>query len=156
MQGPLHVGLYICCRNYSNTFICNDYSLLHYFLVTVKCKSPWFYNVLIIAKLKVPWTGERRKFGYNVSVRPLVRTDAMGEGRESNVSPSGEEYVIAEVKFSISRSSLVSAVNHKAARTFREKKTKRQESFFPLNFNVYINLENNFVGGKTGKLYSGG
>ena len=74
------------------------------------CKSPWFYNVLIIAKLKVPWTGERRKFGYNVSVRPLVRTDARGEGRESNVSPSGEEYVIAEVKFSISRSSLVSAI----------------------------------------------
>ena len=37
------------------------------------------------------------------------------------------------MKFSISRSLLVSAVNHKAARTFREKKTKKQESFFPLN-----------------------
>ena len=76
-------------------------------------------------------------------------TDARGEGRESDVSPSGEEYVIAEVKFCISRSSLVSAVNHKAARTLREKKTKKQESFFTLNFNVYINLENNFVGRKT-------
>ena len=97
MQGPLHVGLYICCRNYNDTFICNDYCLLYYFLVNVMCKSPWFYNVLIIAKLKVPWTSERRKIGCNVSVRPLVRTDAGGEGRESDVSPSGK-YVIAEVQ----------------------------------------------------------
>ena len=59
----------------------------------------------------------------------------------SDVSPSGEEYVIAEVKFSISTNSLVSAVNHKAAWTFGEKK-KKQESFFLLNFNVYINLDN--------------
>ena len=42
----------------------------------------------------------------------------------SDVSPSGEEYVIAEVKFSISTNSLVSAVNHKAAWTFGEKKKK--------------------------------
>ena len=34
----------------------------------------------------------------------------------------GEEYLKAEVKFFISSTSLVSAVNHKAARTFREKK----------------------------------
>ena len=35
------------------------------------------------------------------------------------------------------------AVNHIAADTFREeKKKKKKESFFPLNFNVYINLDN--------------
>ena len=73
---------------------------------------------------------------YDVNVRPPVRTDAGGGGRESDVSPSGKEYVIAEVKFSISSNSLVSAVNHMAARTFREKKNNndKNESFFPLNF----------------------
>ena len=38
-------------------------------------------------------------------------------GRESEVSLSGEEYVIAEVKFCISSTSLVSEVNHTAAQT---------------------------------------
>ena len=71
-----------------------------------------------------------RKFGYDVSVRPPVRKDAGGGGGESEVSSSGEEYVIAEVPgFCIPSTSLVSAVNHR-------------ESFFPLNFNVYINLDN--------------
>ena len=46
-----------------------------------------------------------RKFDYDVSVHAHVRTDARGGGRESEVSPSGEEYVIAEVKFSISSNS---------------------------------------------------
>ena len=35
--------------------------------------------------------------------------------------------------------------NHKAARTFKEKKknnSNKNESFFPPNFNVYINLDN--------------
>ena len=59
-----------------------------------------------------------RKFGYDVSVRPPVRTDAGRGGRESEVSPSGEGDVIAEVKFCISRTSLVSAVNHMAAPGF--------------------------------------
>ena len=66
------------------------------------------------------------------------------EVREGNhsVSPSGEEYVMAEVKFFISSTSLVSAVNNMAARAFRAKKHTKNESFFPLNFNVYINLDN--------------
>ena len=82
-----------------------------------------------------------RKFGYDVSVRTPVRTEAGGGGRESQVGPLGEEYVIAEVKFCIPSTSLVSVVNHMAtrSRTFRGKKT---ESFFPLNFNGYINLDN--------------
>ena len=54
---------------------------------------------------------------------------------------------MAEVKFSISSNSLVSVANHMAARPFGDKKKtkqkpKRNESFFPLNFNVYINLNN--------------
>ena len=53
----------------------------------------------------------------------------------------GEEYVIAEVKFCILSTSVVLMVNHMATRPglFEEKKT---ESFFPLNFNVDINLDN--------------
>ena len=44
---------------------------------------------------------------------------------------------MAKVKFSISSNSLVSVVNHMAARSFQEKKKKQKqknESFFPLNF----------------------
>ena len=70
---------------------------------------------------------------------PSVQT--LGEGgSESDVSPSGEEYVIAEVQFSISSNSLVSAVNHMAARTLRAKKKNKEknEPSFTLNFNVYI------------------
>ena len=66
----------------------------------------------------------QEKFGYDVSVRSPVRTDAGGGGRESEVSPSGEEYVIAEVKFCISSTSFVSEVNHMSVRTFREKKKR--------------------------------
>ena len=54
----------------------------------------------------------------------------------------GEEYVTAEVKFFISSTSLVSAVNRPAVRAFREKKKKRNESFFPVSFNVFIILDN--------------
>ena len=77
-----------------------------------------------------------RKFGYDVRVRTPG-----GGGRESQVGPLGEEYVIAEVKFCIPSTSLVSVVNHMATRLglLEEKKT---ESFFPLNFNGYINLDN--------------
>ena len=57
-----------------------------------------------------------RKFGYDVSVRTPVRTEAGGGGRESQVGPLGEEYVIAEVKFCIPSTSLVSVVNHMATR----------------------------------------
>ena len=54
---------------------------------------------------------------------PSVQT--LGEGgRESEVNPSREEYVIAEVKFCISITSFVSEVNHMTVRTFREKKKR--------------------------------
>ena len=51
---------------------------------------------------------------------------------------------MAQVKFFISSTLLVSSVNHVAARAFRGKqnKNKKNEPFFPLNFNVYINLDN--------------
>ena len=53
------------------------------------------------------------------SAYDLPSVQMLGEvGRESEVSPSGEEDVIAEVKFCISRTSLVSAVNHMAAPGF--------------------------------------
>ena len=67
-----------------------------------------------------------RKFGYDVRVRTPVRTDAGGGGRESQVSPLGEEYVIAEVKFCIPSTSLVSVVNHTATRLglLEEKKNR--------------------------------
>ena len=54
---------------------------------------------------------------------PSVQT--LGEGgRESEVNPSGEEYLIAEVKLCISSTSFVSAVNHMTVWTFREKKKR--------------------------------
>ena len=59
---------------------------------------------------------------------PSLQTlGARGGGRESGVSPLGEEYVIAEVKFYISSTPLVSAVNHMAAQTLREKKQQLQQ-----------------------------
>ena len=62
--------------------------------------------IIIIAELHARETrlSIQEKFGYDVSVRSPVRTDAGGGGeggRESEVSPSGEEYAIAEVKFCI-------------------------------------------------------
>ena len=49
---------------------------------------------------KICWSIHPSKFGYDESVRPNAdRTDSGGRERESGVSPSGEEYVIAEVKF---------------------------------------------------------
>ena len=56
----------------------------------------------------------------------------------TSVSLSGEEYVIAEVNFFNSSTSLVSAVNHMAARAFRGEKNRVFLFFFYLNFNVYI------------------
>ena len=46
------------------------------------------------------------------------RTDSGKGGWESGVSPSRKEYVVAEVKFCVSRTPFVSAVNHMATRTF--------------------------------------
>lgn len=65
-----------------------------------------------------------------MSAYDLPSVQMLGEGgRESDVSLSGEEYVIAEVKFSISSNLLVSAVNGHP--DFREKKNnKYNKSFF--------------------------
>ena len=59
--------------------------------------------IIIIAELhaREARLSIQEKFVYDVSVRSPVRTDAGGGGRESEVSPSGEEYAIAEVKFCI-------------------------------------------------------
>ena len=54
-------------------------------------------------------------FFYDVRVRSPVRTDAGRGGKESDVGPSGEGYVIAE---------FISAVNRMTARTFRESKKR--------------------------------
>ena len=85
-----------------------------------------------------------RKFDYDVSVRPPVRTDAGRGGRKSEVSPSGEEYVIAEEKFCIPSTSLVSVVNHIATRPgLLEEKTKQKNRIFlSTKFNVSIKLDN--------------
>ena len=74
-----------------------------------------------------------------------------------------------EVKFCISSTSIVSAVNRMAARMFRERQRERKNvSFFRLNFNVHINMDNrekararnitetNLVGRKTWKTYRAG
>ena len=66
----------------------------------------------------------------------------------TSVSPSGEEYAIAEVNFLCQAPGSFSAVNHMAAWAFREENNNnnnnnnKTSSFFPLNFNVYINLDN--------------
>ena len=77
----------------------------------------------------------------------LASVQTLGEREESQTSACRGRSItiIAEVKFSISRNPLVSAINHMALRTFREKKkthTHTKRVFFPLNFNVYINLYN--------------
>ena len=87
-----------------------------------------------------------RKIGHDVSVRPIAdRTDSGGGGRESGVSPSGEEYVVAEVKVCISSTPLVSAVNHMAAQAIREEKTnnkKTNRSFHLILTSTLVNLDN--------------
>ena len=72
--------------------------------------------------------------------RTYVQTLGEGEGSQESALPGR---IIAEVKFCISSTPLVSEVNHMAALTFREKiKTATKDSFFSLHFNVDINLDN--------------
>ena len=81
-----------------------------------------------------PWV---RKLSYLPIRKNLVTTSGHSlEVREGNhsVSPSGEEYVMAEVEFFISSTSLVSAVNNMAARAFRAKKTKKKRVFLSIKF----------------------
>ena len=82
------------------------------------------------ARSWAPWV---RNFSYLPIRENLVMTSAYsvrsytlwgwGKGITSD-SPSGEEYVLAEVKFFISSTSLVSAVNHMVARAFKGKKNR--------------------------------
>ena len=72
--------------------------------------------------------------------RTYVQTLGEGEGSQESALPGR---IIAEAKFCISSTPLVSAVNHMAALTFREKiKTATKDSFLSLHFNVDINLDN--------------
>ena len=73
------------------------------------------------------------KRGRGMTVRPNADpTDSGGGEGESGVSPLGEEFVIAEEKF----------LHFKHPAHFGGKSHGRPDSFFPLNFNVYINLDN--------------
>ena len=69
-----------------------------------------------------------------------------GRGRESDVSPSGGggDNVIAEVKFSISSNSLSFRwlITWPPGLSEIKKNNKKNKSFFALNLNVYINLDN--------------
>ena len=79
------------------------------------------------------------KICYDVSVRPNAdRTDSGGGGSQESAR-LGRSMKWLRWNVCISSTPLVSAVNHMATRTFKEKKNK---SFFPLNFNVHINLDN--------------
>ena len=66
--------------------------------------------------------------------RTRLRTEYIRRERE------GSERDRERPRTSENQATLVSAVNHMAARTFSEREKKKD--FFPLNFNVYINLEN--------------
>ena len=70
---------------------------------------------------------------------PSVQTLREGEASQTSARRGKNMTVIAEVKFCISSTSLVSAVNL-AARTFREEKTTTSTTT-TTNFNVYINRE---------------
>ena len=75
---------------------------------------------------------------------PSVQTLGKGEGgRESGSSPSGKEYVIAEVKFAFqSPRSFRLLITWPPGLLQRERERERKKRFFPLNFNIYIYLDN--------------
>ena len=75
---------------------------------------------------------------------PSVQTLGKGEGgRESGSSPSGKEYVIAEVKFAFqSPRSFRLLITWPPGLLQREREREREKRFFPLNFNIYIYLDN--------------
>ena len=114
---------------------------------TLKWKKKWQCKS-ILAELHARERSPLRKFGHLSIREKLVMTSAydrtltvqtLGEGEGSAVGPSGKEYVIAEVKF----------FAFQAPRSIRRWITwapgllkKKNESFFPQNFNVYINLDN--------------
>ena len=75
---------------------------------------------------------------------PSVQTLGKGEGgRESGSSPSGKEYVIAEVKFAFqSPRSFRLLITWPPGLLQREEREREKKRFFPLNFNIYIYLDN--------------
>ena len=110
-----------------------------YTLSHVKIRNFRIYNkflimmmmtiIIIIIIIAEPHAREARlSIQANVvmtSAYDLPSVQTLGEGgKESEVSPWVEEYVIAEVKFCISSTSFVSKVNHMTVRTFREKKKR--------------------------------
>ena len=122
------------CNNTNGSFYCTCHN--GYSGNGVNCSGTatiinYFFSYLFIYFeacffLKIWWSIHPRKFSYDVSIRPPVRTDPGDGGRESDVIRRGKEYVIAEVKFCISSNLLVSTVNHMAARTFGEEKKKKK------------------------------
>ena len=102
----------------------------YYFYIPIAARVTWYLTrKQLIAELDTREAPKLRKFGnlsiggnlhgYDVSVRANAdRTDLGEGGRESGVSSSREEYVVAEVKFCVSSTPFVSAVSHMATRTF--------------------------------------
>ena len=77
---------------------------------------------------------------------PSVQTLGKGEGERGKgvrEQPVGEGICYSWGEICISITPVVSAVNHMAARTFTERREReRKKRFFPLNFNIYIYLDN--------------
>ena len=81
---------------------------------------------------------------------PSVQTLGKGEGgrrkgeggRESGSSPSGKEYVIAEVKFAFQSPRSFRLLITWPPGLLQREERERKKRFFPLNFNIYIYLDN--------------
>ena len=91
--------------------------------------EPHSLENLVIHLSKKNWSWRHR----TIKRRPYR---LWGSGKESGVNPSGEEYVIAEVRVCISSTPLVSAVNHMATQTFREEKTNNKK--LSLSFDLIL------------------
>ena len=130
-----------CCKGnftpYFSCFVCLfvfcffEYAHMHVTSGGVFLAKPHGWENLVIYPSE--------KICYDVSVRPNAdRTDSGGGGSQESAR-LGRSMKWLRWNVCISSTPLVSAVNHMATRTFKEKKNK---SFFPLNFNVHINLDN--------------
>ena len=126
-----------CKGNFTPYFSC--FVCLFFRVCTHACNLWW--GVFSEA----PWL---RKFG-NLSIRENLlwrqRTTERwpyrlwGRGVSQKSARLGRSMKWLRWNVCISSTPLVSAVNRMANRTFKEKKNK---SFFPLNFNAHINLDN--------------
>ena len=63
-------------------------------------------------------------------------------GRETGSSPSGKEYVIAEVKFAFQSPRSFRLLITWPPGLLQREERERKKRFFPLNFNIYIYLDN--------------